>query len=256
MVLRFVKSVGFSAVVLFLTLPYLALSFAVFWGASWIMAPWQGEMATAVIALVTLVPLVLTAFRIDRSAARLASLVEEEKTSFLFLPTQYWFTGFLMAGGPIIALVLLGIMTLDHRGLFDLTTPLGEIAQTEVALNTYDLITTLGMLLFFLAYGVNSVRRSVHERDPPSLFSAWASVLLFTVPFVVIAKVVTLALLDLMTFLPFDGFIVKRDLTLGHALAIQIAVLCCLYATNSALVLRVRLEKILAQIESQRMLPE
>ncbi|MEM9045520.1 MAG: hypothetical protein AAGC81_12575 [Pseudomonadota bacterium] len=259
MVLRFMKSVVFGAVVLLLALPYLALSYGVLWGATLIPFPeslWANGVAPGLIAIVTMVPLILTAFRIDRGAARLAGLVEEEQATFLFVPTKYWLSGFIIAAVPLLLILVIRIVTLDNAGVIFLKTPLGEIDPVVAALNHFDILTVPAVMVYFFVYGVNSVRRSVFERDPPSLCSAWASVILFALPFVFITKIVVFGLLDALVLLPVDGFIVTRDLTFGHALAMQVAILWCLFATNSALVLRARLIRILDEIETQRMLPE
>ncbi|MEM8793622.1 MAG: hypothetical protein AAGE80_18530 [Pseudomonadota bacterium] len=273
------KSVGSGFVVLFLVLPYLALTFAVCWGAARI--PWPDAITGAIAAgvgavfgqsgaaeagtawaggylagLLTLIPLMLTFFRIDRSAARMAGLVTEEDVGALFLPTSYWLRGFALVVLPLVLGLVVYTGLLGPSGIEFLGSALGAHERMVVALNHFDLLTTGALLAYFAVYGVTAIRRAVGEREPPALLAAWASTLICAVPFLAIGKVTTLVILDLLSLMPLGGFDVDRDLTLGHALAIQVTVQWCLFSTNVAVVLRRKLERLFAEIEAKRMLPD
>lgn len=276
MIGRFLKSIVYGLAVFALVLPYAAFVVAAGWLSThlWLYEDWAlmltdtlemipreilrfpltikpEDLQPVMTVLVIMGFGLLAAFRADRCSAHLSDLVEEKNPTLLFFARWYWIYGFIAVAGPLFVIAVLGYL-MGFAG--DDAAYLAPVAGHDFGANPiswYDFLTACCLVGYFGIYGINSVRRSVNERQPKMLFVGMVSALIFIVPYMVIARALCISLL-----LPiYDDIATLTGVTWEPTMAafqmIQFVMVWCFMSSMSALMLRARLVLMLEDIEPE-----
>lgn len=276
MISRFLKSIVYGLTVFVMVAPYVAITLGAAWFSThlWLYEDWA-VMLTDALAIIPrdmirfpfsvkpedLQPVMtvlvvigfgsLAAFRADRSAAGLSDLVEEKNATLLFFARWYWIYGFACVAGPFFLIAVLGYLMGFAGDDAHYLAPIAGHDFVAAPITWYDFLTACGLVGFFGIYGINSVRRSVNEREPRMLFNGMTSCLIFVVPYMILARALCISLL-LPIYHDVAALVgVSWEPTMMALQIAQFVMVWCFMSTMSALMLRARLVMILEDLEPE-----